>query len=110
MAKLVNSNDMQDVRDSHDIKSRLRPITAAPLGDADISSDQNYGPQKTDMNRNKEVGGFFSNSGSNCGVSNNNISNSNGSSSNFFSCNEEPLDINVRNLENLSLMDNFSSM
>ena len=62
----------------------------------------------SDMNRNKEIGGFFSSSS--CGVSNNNITSSNGSSNNFFSCNEEPLDINVRNLENLSLMDNFSSM
>ena len=64
----------------------------------------------SDMNRNKEVGGFFSSSSSSCVVSNNNTSSSNGNSSNFFSCNEEPLDINVRNLENLSLMDNFSSM
>lgn len=64
----------------------------------------------TDMNRNKEVGGFFSNcTTSSCGMINN-ISTTNNSSSNFFCCNEEPLDINVRNLENLSLMDNFGSM
>ncbi|XP_005092167.2 RNA-binding protein MEX3B [Aplysia californica] len=41
----------------------------------------------SDMNRNQEVGYFGD-----------------------FYGNEEPLDINVRNLENLSLMDNFSSV
>ncbi|GFR90723.1 RNA-binding protein MEX3B [Elysia marginata] len=62
------------------------------------------------MNRNKEVGGFFSSgNSSSCGVSNN-ISTNGGSTNNFFCCNEEPLDINVRNLENLTLMDNFGSM
>ncbi|XP_059174607.1 RNA-binding protein MEX3B-like isoform X2 [Physella acuta] len=43
----------------------------------------------SDLNRNQEVGYY-------------------GSGGNFY-VNEDPLDINVRNLENLSLMDNFSS-
>lgn len=45
----------------------------------------------SDMNRSQEIG-YFSDG------------------NNFFcSSSEEPLDINLRNLENLSLMDNFSS-
>ncbi|GFO14098.1 hypothetical protein PoB_004060300, partial [Plakobranchus ocellatus] len=101
---------MQESFDNQeDMKSKLRPITAAPPADANVTHSARTGIEMEemcmkDMNRNKEVGGFFSSSS----VSNNNISSNH--NSNFFSCNEEPLDINVRNLENLSLMDNFSTM
>ncbi|KAI8792762.1 RNA-binding protein MEX3B, partial [Biomphalaria glabrata] len=83
------------MQQSSAIKQQLRPITASvtkSFSENDNCSqlDGQVGFSTTDMNRNQEVGYF--------------------NSSNSFFINEDPLDINVRNLESLSLMDNMSSV